>query len=97
MKKYRVTFLPAQKSIEVSEGSTIAQAAQRAEIHVNNLGWHSFEISLSCLQHLSDTLRDYGWKVTVTVVKDRGRYRIQKIEPLDTSKASYHLKACMPT
>jgi uncharacterized 2Fe-2S/4Fe-4S cluster protein (DUF4445 family) len=37
MKKYRVTFLPAHKSIEVSEGSTLAQAAQRAEIHVNNL------------------------------------------------------------
>jgi uncharacterized 2Fe-2S/4Fe-4S cluster protein (DUF4445 family) len=216
MKKYRVTFLPAHKSIEVSEGSTIALAAQRAEIHVNNLcggegvcgeckvqvlkgavktdagpsaffskeemekgfvlacqsklsedleveippesrlegeqimtgeaaasiqggvtpepmpqtpfyplkplvrkiylelprptlqdnitdiervsrelrkkiGWHSFEISLHCLQHLSDTLRDYDWKVTVTVVKDRGRYRIQKIEPLDTSNRNFGL------
>jgi hypothetical protein len=32
MKKHRVTFLPAHTSIEVSEGSTLAQVAQRAEI-----------------------------------------------------------------
>jgi uncharacterized 2Fe-2S/4Fe-4S cluster protein (DUF4445 family) len=37
MKKCRVTFLPAHKSVEVAAGSTIAQAAQRAEIHINNL------------------------------------------------------------
>jgi uncharacterized 2Fe-2S/4Fe-4S cluster protein (DUF4445 family) len=37
MKKYRVTFLPAHQSIEVAEGTSIAQAAQRAEIHINNL------------------------------------------------------------
>jgi uncharacterized 2Fe-2S/4Fe-4S cluster protein (DUF4445 family) len=216
MNKYRVTFLPAQKSVEVAEGSTLAQAAQRAELHINNLcggegvcgeckvrilmgaaktdsglsaffskeemekrfvlacqskiiedleveippesrlegeqimtdeaaadvqggaspertpetplyplkplvrkiylelplptlqdnitdiervsrelrkkiGRHSFEISLPCLQHLSDTLRDYDWKITVTVVKDRGRYRIQKIEPMDTSSRNFGL------
>jgi uncharacterized 2Fe-2S/4Fe-4S cluster protein (DUF4445 family) len=216
MKTYRVTFLPAQKTVEVTEGSTVAQAAQRAEIHINNLcggegvcgeckvqilkgavktdaalsaffskeeiekgfvlacqskiiedlevdippesrlegeqimtaeaaadvqggvalermpetplyslkplvrkiylelappslqdnitdiervsrelrrkiGFHSFEISLPCLQHLSDTLRDYGWKITVTLVKDRDRYRIQKIDPLDTSNRNFGL------
>jgi uncharacterized 2Fe-2S/4Fe-4S cluster protein (DUF4445 family) len=216
MKTYRVTFLPAHKSVEIAEGATIAQAAQRAEIHINNLcggegvcgeckvrilkgavktgagpsaffskeemekgfvlscqskiiedlevdippeswlegeqimtreaaadvqggvslermpetplyplkplvrkiylelphptlqdnitdmervsrelrkkiGWHSFEISLPCLQHLSDTLRDSDWKITVTVVKDRGRYRIQKIDPLDTSGRNFGL------
>jgi len=53
------------------------------------LGWHSYEISLTCLQHLSDTLRDYDWKVTATVVKDKGRYRIQKIEPLNTTSHNY--------
>src|SRR4030042_844049 len=37
MKKYRVTFLPSHESIDVAEGSSIAQAAQRAEIHINNL------------------------------------------------------------
>ncbi|MGE5842168.1 MAG: ASKHA domain-containing protein [Deltaproteobacteria bacterium] len=216
MKTYRITFLPAQKTVEVAEGSTIALAAQRAELHINNLcggegacgeckvrvfkgsvktseglsaffskdemekgfvlacqtriaddleveippesrlegeqimtgeaaadvqggvspepmpeaplyplkplvrkvylelppptlqdnitdiervsrelrkkiGWHTFEISLPCLQHLSDTLRDSDWKITVTVVRDRGRYRIQKIEPLDTSGRNYGL------
>ncbi len=55
------------------------------------IGWHSFEISLTCLQHLSDTLREHDWKITVTVVKNRGRYRIQKIEPLDTSSRNFGL------
>jgi uncharacterized 2Fe-2S/4Fe-4S cluster protein (DUF4445 family) len=216
MKNNRVSFLPAHKSVEVAEGSTLAQAAQRAELHINNLcggegvcgeckvqvlkgavkrsaglsaffskeelekgfvlacqskiiedleveippesrlegeqimtgetaadlqggvspervpetplyplkplvrkiylelplpslqdnitdiervsrelrkkiGRHSFEISLPCLQHLSDTLRDYDWKITVTVVKDRGRYRIQKIEPMDTTGRNFGL------
>jgi uncharacterized 2Fe-2S/4Fe-4S cluster protein (DUF4445 family) len=53
------------------------------------LGWHSYEISLNCLQHLSDTLRDHDWKVTATVVKHTGRYRIQKIEPLNTTSHNY--------
>jgi len=55
------------------------------------LGWHSYEISLNCLQHLSDTLRDHDWKVTATVVKDKNRYRIQNIEPLDTTSRNYGL------
>jgi len=53
------------------------------------LGWHSFEISLNCLQHLSDNLRDHDWKVTATVVKDKNRYRIQKIEPLNATSRNY--------
>jgi len=53
------------------------------------IGWHSYEISLHCLQDLSDMLRSHDWKVTVTVVKDKDRYRIQKIDPLDTSSRSY--------
>jgi uncharacterized 2Fe-2S/4Fe-4S cluster protein (DUF4445 family) len=55
------------------------------------LGWHSYEISFKCLQHLSDNLRDHDWKVTATVVKDKGRYRIQKIEPLNTMSRNYGL------
>ncbi len=55
------------------------------------LGWHSFDISLACLQHLSDTLRDSDWKVTATLAKDKGRLRIQKIEPQDTSSRNYGL------
>ncbi len=55
------------------------------------LGWHSYEISFNCLQHLSDNLRDHDWKVTATVVKDKGGYRIQKIEPLNTTSRNYGL------
>jgi len=55
------------------------------------LGWHSFDMPLACLQHLSDTLRECDWKVTATVAKDRGRFRIQKIEPFDTTSRNYGL------
>ncbi|MCJ7594458.1 MAG: 2Fe-2S iron-sulfur cluster-binding protein, partial [Desulfobacterales bacterium] len=37
MANYRVHFLPDEKSIEVQEGSTVAEAAQRAELFINNL------------------------------------------------------------
>jgi uncharacterized 2Fe-2S/4Fe-4S cluster protein (DUF4445 family) len=53
------------------------------------IGWHSFDIHLECLKGLSEKLRDNDWKVTVTVAKDRDRYRIQRIEPLDTTDRSY--------
>jgi len=55
------------------------------------LGWHSYEISFKCLQHLSDNLRDHDWKVTATVVKDKSGYRIQKIEPHNTTSRNYGL------
>jgi len=53
------------------------------------IGWHSFAIHLECLKGLSEKLRDNDWKVTVTVAKDRDRYRIQRIEPLDTTILNY--------
>jgi uncharacterized 2Fe-2S/4Fe-4S cluster protein (DUF4445 family) len=53
------------------------------------LGWHSYEISLDSLQDLSGILREHDWKVTATVVKDKNRYRIQKVEPLDTTNKNY--------
>lgn len=53
------------------------------------IGWHSYEISLHCLQNLSDMLRVHDWKVTSTVVRDKNRYRIQKIDPLDTTNRHY--------
>ena len=55
------------------------------------LGWHSYEISLNCLQDLSDILREHEWRVTATVVKDKTRYRIHNVEPLDTSARNYGL------
>jgi uncharacterized 2Fe-2S/4Fe-4S cluster protein (DUF4445 family) len=53
------------------------------------IGWHSYEISLHCLQNLSNMLRIHDWKVTSTVVRDKNRYRIQKIDPLDTTNRNY--------
>jgi uncharacterized 2Fe-2S/4Fe-4S cluster protein (DUF4445 family) len=55
------------------------------------IGWHSYDISLHCLQNLSNMLRDHEWKVTATVVKDKNRYRIQTVDPLDTTNQSYGL------
>lgn len=202
MNKHRITFLPDEKSVEVDEETTIAEAAQRANVHINNLcggegvcgecrvliregaaradekasaffskeeiekgfvlacqttihddlevlippdsriagaqimtqegtgasgrpdsqplvrkiylelppptlednisdiervsralrkklGWHSYEISLYCLQHLSDNLRDHDWKVTVAVVKDKKGYRIIRIDPSDTTARNF--------
>lgn len=55
------------------------------------IGWHSYDISLHCLQNLSNILRDHDWKVTVSVVKDKNRYRIHNIDPLDTTNGTYGL------
>jgi uncharacterized 2Fe-2S/4Fe-4S cluster protein (DUF4445 family) len=53
------------------------------------LGWHAFDIALDCLQNLSDKLRQNDWKITVTLSRKGDGYRILKIDPLDTSQASY--------
>ena len=37
MKKYTIKFLPDNKSIEVEEGTTVAAAAQTAEVFIDNL------------------------------------------------------------
>ena len=40
MKKYIINFFPSNQSTEVEEGTTIAEAAQRADVFINNLcGW----------------------------------------------------------
>jgi uncharacterized 2Fe-2S/4Fe-4S cluster protein (DUF4445 family) len=53
------------------------------------IGWHSFDIPLECLKGLSEKIRESNWKVTVTVAKDKDRYRIQCIEPLDTRNRNF--------
>lgn len=55
------------------------------------IGWHSYAISFECLRNLSDMLREHNWSVTVTVVRDSKGYRIQKIEPEDTTASHYGL------
>jgi len=52
-------------------------------------GWQLFDIPLTCLQELSDKLRQNDWKITLTVSKDKDRHRIMKIEPLDTTGVNY--------
>jgi len=37
MQKYTIHFLPADKSVEVDDGTTIAEAAQNADLFINNL------------------------------------------------------------
>lgn len=55
------------------------------------LGWHTFDIPLDCLQTLSTKLRENDWKVTVTVAKHGENYRILRIEPFDTAQSHYGL------
>ncbi len=49
------------------------------------IGWHSYGTSLNCLRELPDQLRAHDWKVTASVVRDGDHYRIQQVEPRDTT------------
>ena len=51
----------------------------------------NFEISLSCLQNLTEKLRAYNWKVTVTFARHNSVGRILEIEGGDTSESNYGL------
>lgn len=53
------------------------------------LRYHSFEISLHCLQGLSAKLRNNKWKITATIVKHGDIWRIAQIKPGDTSDNNY--------
>jgi uncharacterized 2Fe-2S/4Fe-4S cluster protein (DUF4445 family) len=53
------------------------------------IGWHSYGTSLSCLRKLPNHLRDHAWKVTASVVRDGDRYRIQQVEPRDTTSRNF--------
>ncbi|MBW2124816.1 MAG: DUF4445 domain-containing protein [Deltaproteobacteria bacterium] len=55
------------------------------------IGWHSYEISLSCLRRLSEKLRDSQFKVTASVAKRGGGYKILRIDPGDTTSSHYGL------
>ncbi len=53
--------------------------------------YDSFEISLPCLQNLTEKLRVHKWKVTVTFARHNGIGRILEIEGGDTSDKHYGL------
>ena len=51
----------------------------------------SFEIALRCLQGLASKLRENRWEVTATIAKHGDIWRIQQIEPGDTTDRNYGL------
>jgi len=55
------------------------------------IGWHSYDIGLSCLRRLSEKLRDSDFKVTASVAKRSGGYRILRIDPGDATESTYGL------
>jgi uncharacterized 2Fe-2S/4Fe-4S cluster protein (DUF4445 family) len=53
--------------------------------------YRSFEIALQCLQGLASKLRENRWEVTATIAKHGDIWRIQQIEPGDTTDRNYGL------
>jgi uncharacterized 2Fe-2S/4Fe-4S cluster protein (DUF4445 family) len=53
--------------------------------------YDTYEISLPCLQNLTEKLRTHNWKVTVTYAFRNGTGRILQIEGGDTSDKNYGL------
>ena len=53
--------------------------------------YEKYEISLPCLQNLTEKLRAHHWKVTVTFARHNGVGRILQIESGDTSDKHYGL------
>jgi uncharacterized 2Fe-2S/4Fe-4S cluster protein (DUF4445 family) len=53
--------------------------------------FEKYEISLRCLQNLTEKLRAHQWKVTVTFARHNGVGRILQIESGDTSDKHYGL------
>jgi uncharacterized 2Fe-2S/4Fe-4S cluster protein (DUF4445 family) len=51
----------------------------------------SFEIALRCLQGLASKLRDNRWEVTANIAEHGDIWRIQQIEPGDTTEGNYGL------
>lgn len=51
----------------------------------------SFEIALRCLQGLASKLRENRWEVTAAIAKHGDIWRIQQIEPGDTTDRNYGL------
>jgi uncharacterized 2Fe-2S/4Fe-4S cluster protein (DUF4445 family) len=53
--------------------------------------YHDFDISLACLQKLSEKLRTHNWNVTVTIARHNSLGRILKIEGGETTNQQYGL------
>lgn len=53
------------------------------------LGWPSYDISLPALQDLALKARDLKWGLSALLIKDKDRYRIQKIEAADLVRRNF--------
>ncbi|MBW2027520.1 MAG: DUF4445 domain-containing protein [Deltaproteobacteria bacterium] len=82
-RKFYLELPPPTIEDNISDSERISRELRK------KLGWHSYEIALSCLQRLSLTLRDNGWNVTATVVNKGKNYRIVKVEPGDSTSRNY--------
>ena len=91
VRKIHLELPPPAREDNITDIERVSRELRR------KLGWHSYEISLGCLQHLSDSLRDHDWKVTATLVKDKHRYRIQRMESLDTTSRNYGIAVDLGT
>lgn len=55
----------------------------------NKLSFKDYDINLTCLQTLTETLRNNHWNVTVTVARHNGSGRILRIENGNTTAKNY--------
>ncbi len=85
VKKFFLTLSPPTMEDNVPDVERISRALRK------QLGWHTYDIPLDCLQTLSTKLRENDWKVTVTVSKNGENYSILRIDPSDTTQAHYGL------
>ncbi len=64
-----------------SQSDNIADVERILRELRKKVGWHSYEISLACLQQISGTLRENDWRICVTLAKDKQHYRIIDLGP----------------
>jgi uncharacterized 2Fe-2S/4Fe-4S cluster protein (DUF4445 family) len=69
----------------VSDNDRITRELQKVS------SYEKFEISLPCLQNLTEKLRTHHWKITVTFARHNGVGRILQIESGDTTDNHYGL------
>ena len=85
LKKFILNYLPPTLDDNISDIDRITRELQK----ISRL--EKYEISLTCLQNLTEKLRAHGWKVTVTFAYHHGLGRILQIESGDTSDKHFGL------
>ncbi len=85
VKKAYLELPPPTLEDNISDIDRIIRDLQKVSLFEN------YEISLPCLQNLTEKLRSHNWKVTVTFARHNGVGRILQIETGDTSDKNYGL------